>query len=136
MAETETTLEGVPTQDADTGGRVATTGSIMGAVAMTSCCILPLALVSMGVGGVWIAQLTALYAYKWFTFGIASMFLAWGFYKAYRPLAACADGTACARPINRQIMRGALWVSTFVVLVALAFPYLTPFIFKAPFTLS
>lgn len=36
----------------------------LGALAMTSCCILPLVLVSLGVTGVFIGQLTALYAYK------------------------------------------------------------------------
>ncbi len=118
-----TTLDPSP----DIGGRVATTGSLLGALAMTSCCILPLVLVSLGVGGVWIAQLTALYAYKWFTFSIAAGFIGWGFWKAYRPIK-CREGAVCARPINKTIMRAALWFATFVVLVALIFPYITPYI--------
>lgn len=112
-----------------TGDRVATAGSLLGAAAMTSCCILPLVLVSMGVGGVWIAQLTALYAYKWFTFAIATGFIAWGFWKLRRAEAgACRDGAACARPVNRRLMRVSLWLAAAVTLLAMIFPYLTPYV--------
>ncbi len=128
MVTGEESFNGSVEEGADVGGRVATTGSILGALAMTSCCILPLVLVSLGVGGVWIAQLTALYAYKWITFSIASVFLAWGFWKAYRPAGACEAGAACARPVNRRLMRGALWVAAFVTFIALIFPYITPYI--------
>lgn len=109
----------------------ATGFGVLGALAMTSCCILPLVLVSFGVTGVFIAQLGALYAYKWYTFALSAAFLGYGFYKAYKPVAAetCADGT-CARPMNRTVMRVTLWVATAIVAVAMAFPYITPFILK------
>ena len=109
----------------------ATGFGVLGALAMTSCCILPLVLVSFGVTGVFIAQLGALYAYKWYTFALSAAFLGYGFYKAYKPvdLVACADGT-CARPINRKVMRTTLWAASGIVAVAMAFPYITPFILK------
>jgi len=96
---------------------------------MTSCCILPLVLVSLGVTGVFIGQLTALYVYKWVTLSFAAAALAYGFWKAYRPVAAedCVDGT-CARPIDRRLMRGVLWGALLIVLLALAFPALSPFL--------
>jgi len=109
----------------------ATGFGVLGALAMTSCCILPLVLVSFGVTGVFIAQLGALYAYKWYTFTLSAAFLGYGFYKAYKPMSpdACADGT-CARPINRKVMRATLWTATAIVAVAMVFPYITPFILK------
>ena len=111
------------------GNRVATAGSVFGALAMTSCCILPLVLVSFGVGGVWIAQLTALYAYKWYTFAFAAGFIAYGFWRVHRAEAgACRDGTVCARPVNRRIMKASLWLAAVVTGVAMIFPYLTPYI--------
>ncbi|MFV2033813.1 MAG: mercuric transporter MerT family protein [Halocynthiibacter sp.] len=113
----------------DRGGRVATAGSLFGALAMTSCCILPLVLVSFGIGGVWIAQLTALYAYKWYTFAFASAFIGYGFWKVHRAEAGeCSAGTACARPINRRLMKISLWLATAVTLIAVIFPYITPYI--------
>ena len=118
--------------DDDTAKGWAATGfGVLGALAMTSCCILPLVLVSFGVTGVFIAQLGALYAYKWYTFALSAAFLGYGFYKAYKPVAAeaCAHGT-CARPINRRVMRATLWSATAIVAVAMAFPYITPVILK------
>jgi mercuric ion transport protein len=109
----------------------ATGFGVLGALAMTSCCILPLVLVSFGVTGVFIAQLGALYAYKWYTFTLSAAFLGYGFYKAYKPTSpdSCADGT-CARPINRKVMRATLWAAAAIVAVAMVFPYITPFILK------
>jgi len=103
--------------------------ALLGALAMTSCCILPLVLVSLGVTGVFIAQLGALYAYKWITFALSAVFLAYGFWKAYRPApaAGCADGS-CARPIGRGLMRALLWLSAALVALALVFPVLAPLI--------
>lgn len=113
----------------DAGTKVAAAGSILGALAMTSCCILPLVLVSLGVGGVWIAQLTALYAYKWYTFSIASTFIGYGFWTVHRAeTVACDQGTACARPVNRRVMKASLWLATAVTLIAIIFPYITPYI--------
>jgi mercuric ion transport protein len=118
--------------DDDTAKGWGATGfGVLGALAMTSCCILPLVLVSFGVTGVFIAQLGALYAYKWYTFALSATFLGYGFYKAYKPVnpEACADGS-CARPINRTVMRVTLWTAAAIVAIAMAFPYITPFILK------
>ena len=131
---TETTSTGQETAFDETPGTDrkawATTGlGALGALAMTSCCILPLVLVSFGVTGVFIAQLGALYQYKWITFALSAAFIGYGFYKAYRPepADACADGT-CTRPMNRTLMRSILWIASVIVVVAMIFPYLTPYI--------
>lgn len=131
---TETTSAGRATAreekpDADRKAWATTGLGVLGALAMTSCCILPLVLVSFGVTGVFIAQLGALYQYKWITFALSAAFIGYGFYKAYRPIPAeaCADGT-CARPMNRTLMRSILWIATAIVAVAMIFPYLTPYI--------
>jgi len=105
----------------------ATTGlGLLGALAMTSCCILPLALVSLGVSGVFIGKLGALYQYHWYFLTFATATLGYGFWKAYRPvtLESCADGT-CARPMNRTLMRSTLWTAAAIVAVATAFPWFT-----------
>ena len=121
--ETEVLTEERPDRVAWT----ATGAGVLGALAMTSCCILPLVLVSLGVTGVFIGQLTALYTYKWVTFSLAAVALGYGFWKAYRPVPAedCGAGT-CARPVDRGIMRGLLWSALVMVLLALIFPYVAP----------
>ena len=86
---TETTSSGHATGAGDTPvddrKAWATTGlGFFGALAMTSCCILPLVLVSFGVTGVFIAQLGVLYQYRWITFALSAAFIGYGFYKACR----------------------------------------------------
>ena len=132
MSETTTTAQVSGFEDEKSTDRKAwatTWAALLGALAMTSCCILPLVLVSLGVTGVFIAQLGALYEYKWITFTLSAGFLAYGFWKAYRPIPAeaCADGT-CARPMNRTLMRSILWLAAVIVAIAMIFPYLTPYL--------
>jgi len=131
MTISEQAMTAEPDGRSDPGSRVATAGSLFGALAMTSCCILPLVLVSLGVGGVWIAQLTALYAYKWYTFSLAAGFIAWGFWKVHRAeTGECRDGTICARPVNRRIMKASLWLAAVVTAVAIVFPYVAPYFLR------
>ena len=44
--------------------RLVAVGGILGAIAASSCCIIPLVLFSLGIGGAWICNLTALAPYK------------------------------------------------------------------------
>ena len=103
-------------------------GSVLGAVAMSSCCIAPLVLFSLGATGAWIGGLASLYQYKWIFFLATAGFLGGGFYMVYRkPLAsACDSGSACATPLSDRINKIALWTATFLSLAALAFPYVAP----------
>lgn len=109
--------------------RLMATGSILGAIAASSCCILPLVLFSLGIGGAWISNLTALYPYKPYFVTITFAFLAGGFYMAYRkPKLACEPGTYCATPASGRVLKFSLWAATLLVAAALAFPYLAPYL--------
>lgn len=44
--------------------RLVAVGGILGALAASSCCIVPLVLFGLGIGGAWIGNLTALAPYK------------------------------------------------------------------------
>ena len=103
-------------------------GSVLGAIAMSSCCIVPLALFSVGVTSAWIGNLAALYPYKWIFFLVTAGFLAGGFYTAYRKPAAldCPPEAACAAPISDRVNRIVLWTATALAGAALAFPYVAP----------
>jgi mercuric ion transport protein len=107
-------------------------GGILGALAASSCCILPLILFSLGIGGAWIGNLTALAPYKpLFVAGTAGI-LGYGFYLVYwKPGRACADGAACARPIPSRLVQLALWIATVLVVAAFAFDYVAPLLLHA-----
>lgn len=103
-------------------------GSALGAIAMSSCCILPLALFSLGVTGAWIGNLTALYPYKAYFFVATAAFLIAGFWKVYRKPKAveCAGDSYCASPASDRLVKSALWASTVLVVAALVYPYAAP----------
>ncbi len=114
--------------DKQTKKTIFTSGSVVGALAMSSCCILPLVLFSLGVTGAWLGNLTALYPYKYYFLVPTVGFLAGGFYLAYREPKAgiCEEGTACAAPISERINKIALWSATVLIAAAMAFPYVAP----------
>ncbi len=130
MAATETNTE---SQGFENTGEIRrqgliATGGALGALAMSSCCILPLVLFSLGITGAWIGNLAALYPYKWYFLVPTAGFLAGGFYLAYRrpKLAACGPGGYCGSPISDRINKAVLWASAVLVLAALTFPYYAP----------
>jgi len=105
----------------------AAVGSLFSAVGATSCCILPLVLFSLGAGGAWIGNLTALAPYQPIFIAITLGFLGYGFYAVYwRPRRVCAEGAACARPLPNRMVKSALWLATAMVVAAIAFPYVAP----------
>lgn len=109
--------------------RLIAAGGVLGALAASSCCILPLVLFSVGVGGAWIGNLTALAPYQPIFVAITLGFLGYGHYLVYwRARKACADGTACARPLPNRAVKIALWTATALVGAALAFPYVAPWL--------
>jgi mercuric ion transport protein len=107
----------------------AAVGSLLGAISASSCCILPLALFSLGAGGAWIGNLTALAPYQPIFIAITLAFLGYGFNAVYwKPRRACAEGAACARPLPNRIVKTALWIATVVIIAAIAFPYVAPWL--------
>jgi len=105
------------------GGQImAMVGGILGALAASSCCVLPLVFVSLGVSGAWIGNLTAVAPYQPYILALTVIALGYGFYSVYwRPRAVCSDGT-CERPLPSRAVKIGLWVGTSLVVVALTFP--------------
>ena len=100
-------------------------GGMLGALAATSCCIVPLGLFTLGIGGAWIGNLTALAPYQPIFIAATLIFLGTGYYLVYRRRgAACADGKCRARLLPRRGVKLALWAATALVASAIAFPYM------------
>ncbi|WP_373088368.1 mercuric transporter MerT family protein [Sneathiella sp.] len=121
-------IESAPDDDSRKAKLIAA-GGILGAIAASTCCIIPLVLFSLGISGAWIGQLTALSAYQPIFIVITLGFLGYGYWLVYRkPKIACAEGEACARPLPNIIVKTALWFATALILLAFAWPYLLPLI--------
>ena len=105
------------------------TGGLFGAVAASSCCILPVLLVSVGAGGIWIGKLTALAPYQPFFIVVTLGLLTWGHVVVYRRRQSVCDAdTACAQPLANRFVTTVLWAATALVAAAIAFPFLVPWV--------
>ena len=106
--------------------RLIAAGGMLGALAASACCILPLVFVTVGISGAWIGNLTALARYKPYFAAGALALVGYDYYLVYvRSKQACADGT-CPRPLPGRTVKLSLWIATVLVVVALAFDYVVP----------
>jgi mercuric ion transport protein len=102
-------------------------GGLLGALAASSCCILPLVLFGLGVSGAWIGNFTRLAPYQPFFIAATIAFLAAGYWQVYRSdKLACAGGEACTRPLPTRLVRAVLIVATILVVAALGFDFVAP----------
>src|SRR5262249_49477290 len=102
-------------------------GGLLGALAASSCCILPIVLFSLGVSGAWIGTLTHLAPYQPYIIAVTLALLGGGYWLAYRPSqAACADGAACARKLPNRLVKTGLVLATLLVVAALGFDFVAP----------
>ena len=102
-------------------------GGLVGALAATSCCILPLTLFGLGVSGAWIGNFTRLAPYQPWFIAATMAFLGCGYWLVYRSSkVACADGEVCARPLPNRIVKVGLVLATILVVAALGFDFIAP----------
>jgi len=102
-------------------------GAALAGIGASLCCVGPLALVTVGVGGAWIANLALLEPYRWLFAAFALGFTGYAWKLIYRPVAAqCAPGAACAMPQANRTYRVLFWLVAALVLAGLSFPYFAP----------
>ncbi len=98
----------------------------LAAVLASTCCLGPLVLVSLGISGAWIGNLTALEPYRPYFIGAALVALFLAYRRIFRPTAACQPGEVCAVPRVKSTCKLLFWIVVALVLVALAFPFVLP----------
>ncbi len=95
----------------------------LAALLASTCCLGPLLLVTLGVSGAWIGNLTALEPYRPIFVGAALVALVFAGRRIFRPAPACEPGEVCAIPQVRTAYKIIFWVVAVLVAAALAFPY-------------
>ena len=107
-------------------------GGALAGIGASSCCVIPFTLVSLGAGGAWLSNLTALAPYQPYFLTAALALLAAGFWRVYRrPTAPCAEGSYCASPASDRIAKIGLWTGTALVVAALAFNTVVPLLLNS-----
>jgi len=107
--------------------QVLAAGGLAVGLLASSCCLLPLLLLSAGISGAWIAQLTALAPYQPLFLSVAAIALGLGFWRAYRRQD-CAVGSLCERPGIPRTTKALLWLGVTAVLAAVSVDVIAPFI--------
>ena len=99
-------------------------GAVAAAVGASVCCLGPLLLLALGVGGAWIGNLAAMEKYRPIWMAATLVFLGLAFFRVYwKPKeAACIPGSACSSVAGRR-NKIILWTVTVLILGLLALPY-------------
>lgn len=107
----------------------AAAGGILGAFGIASCCLLPLALLSLGLGGAWIGSLAVLTPFKPLFIVLTVGLLGYCYYLVYfASKKACAEGDTCPTPRTTRWMRLVLWSATALALADVAIEYVEPYL--------
>lgn len=99
---------------------------IVAGVGASVCCVGPLALLGLGVGGAWIGNLTAFEPYRPAFMTLTLLFVGLAFRSLYLVPQACEPGASCADPRSLQRQRALFWAVTTLLLGLLAVPLLAP----------
>ena len=105
---------------------VALTAGGIAALLAGACCVVPLFVVTAGLGGAWLSSFHLLEPYRPLFIGTALAALAFSGWRIYRPVAECAPGEVCAIPAVRRGFRVGFWIVAVLLVTMLGFPYLAP----------
>ena len=98
----------------------------LAALLASTCCLGPLILLSLGVSGAWIGNLTLLEPYRPYFIGAALVALLLAYRRVFRPAWACGPGQVCAVPHVNRTYKILFCVVAALIAVALSFPYVAP----------
>jgi mercuric ion transport protein len=100
--------------------------SVLAGIGASLCCVAPLVLLSLGIGGAWVATLTAFESVRPAFMGLALLFIGLTFRKLYLTPQACESGKPCADDEMIRKQRFIFWGVTLPLLGLLAFPWFAP----------
>ena len=103
-------------------GKGSLIAGVLAAISASVCCVGPLVLLALGIGGSWISSLTAMEPYRPVFIGMTLLFLWMAFRKLHLVPQVCTPGTPCADPSTRQRQRLTFWIVAVLLLALLVLP--------------
>lgn len=98
------------------------------ALGASTCCVLPLILVSVGVGGAWVAQLRELERFYYVFAAVALTAFGYAFYRLYLKTAPCTPDGSCASPAVRRRQKIAFWITLIAAKALVLSPFYVPYL--------
>jgi len=102
-------------------------GAVLAAIGASACCVGPLLLISLGIGGAWMSTLTSMESIRPIFFFLTLLFIWMGFNKLYLNEDSCQDGASCASTKVQKRQRLLFWIGSIAILLLLAFPWYDPY---------
>jgi mercuric ion transport protein len=100
--------------------------SVLAGIGASLCCVAPLVLLSLGIGGAWMTTLTVFEPARPLFMGLALLFTGLTFRKLYLTTPLCEPGKPCADDEVIRKQRFIFWIVTIPLLGLLAFPWFAP----------
>lgn len=103
-------------------------GGILAGLGASACCLIPLVVVFLGLGGAWLSHVRALEAYQpaFLAAMVAALGYAhWRFHQARRD---CEDGACVDGPTPTAAVL--LWLATLLALMLAGFPWYSELLFN------
>jgi mercuric ion transport protein len=99
--------------------------SVLAGLGASLCCVAPLVLLSLGVGGAWVANLTAFEPVRPVFIGLTLLFIGLSYRKLYLTKT-CESDKACADDKVIRKQRLIFWSVAIPLLGLLGFPWFAP----------
>ena len=103
--------------------------AIVAGIGASACCIGPLLLLSLGLGGAWVGNLTAMEPYSGYFTAITLIILGVVFHKLYITPKNCVEGSVCANPEVLKNQRIIFWLVSIILIAMMSFPYYAEYLF-------
>ena len=100
--------------------------ALVAAIGVSVCCVVPLVLLSLGIGGAWMSTLTAMEPLRPFFVLLSLFFIGLGYRNLYILPNRCAEDVSCPIPNITHRQRLIFWLGSAFILILLAFPLLAP----------
>src|SRR5260370_41208432 len=114
----------------NTNAKLALAGGVLAGIGASACCVGPLLLLSLGIGGPWIGHLTALEPYRPVFIVLTILFLGLAFRKLYLVPQSCAQEDNCVADRTRNVQRIFFWILVPVSLGLVASPWILPIFYR------
>ncbi len=102
-------------------------GAFLAAIGASACCIGPLVLLSLGIGGAWMTTLTSMEAVRPIFLIATLVFIGLAFRKLYLVPDRCETGQVCVSASVMRNQRIIFWIGSVFLIALLAFPWYAPF---------
>jgi mercuric ion transport protein len=99
---------------------------ILTGIGASLCCVAPLFLLGLGLGGAWVANLTIFEPVRPLFLGLTLLFLGLAFRTLYLVPPACEPATPCADEPTRRRQRLIFWLVAVPLLGLVSFPWYAP----------